>query len=150
MEERKRREEDWGIPRRRFLQGSTATVAAAALGPIAFFAGAPARADGPEYTQRYYEDRTGQWFTVSADSWHAVELIEVIPHDLSPRAEQFTVRFRASSHAEIEEGIYAVAPPTGPNYHLHLQPSGSDRNGNYYEASFSIYRPFSAACAGAA
>ncbi|MBW2273772.1 MAG: twin-arginine translocation signal domain-containing protein [Deltaproteobacteria bacterium] len=150
MEDSERPIERCRIPRRRFLKGSTATLAAAALGPIAFFAGEPARADGPEFTQRYYEDRTGQWFTVSADTWHAFELVEVIAHDLSPRAEQFTVRFRGSPHAEIDEGIYAVAPPTGPYYHLHLQPAGSDGDGSYYEASFSIYRPFVAACAGAA
>ena len=138
------------IPRRRFLQGSTATVAAAALGPIAFFAGEPARADGPEFTQGYYEDLKGQWFTISADQWNAVELIEVIPHAVSERSEQFTVRFRGSPHAEIAEGTYAVAPPYGPYYHLYIQPAGSDEDGSYYEASFSIYLPFNPSCAGAA
>jgi len=150
MKSPKRWESGAKVPRRRFLKGSTAVVATAALGPIAFFAGEPARADGPEFSQRYYEDLEGEWFTIDNGAWNAVQLIDVIPNLVSPQAEQFTIRFRGSPHAEIEEGTYAIAPPYGSYYRLHILPAGSDRNGTYFESSFSIYQPFNPSCAGAA
>lgn len=150
MESPERRDSGPKIPRRRFLQGTTAAVAAAALGPIVFFSGDPARAAGPEFTRSYYDERTGQWFSIDDGAWRSVELIEVVPHDISPRLDQFTVTFRCSPHTEIDEGLYAVAPPDGPSFHLHLQPAGADRDGSYYEASFSSLKPLTPSCAGAA
>ncbi|MCP5059499.1 MAG: twin-arginine translocation signal domain-containing protein [bacterium] len=145
-----RRDTDPKIPRRRFLQGTTATVAATALGPIVLFAGDPARAEGPEFTRGYYNDRMGQWFGFDDGAWRSLELVEVVPHDVSSRLDQFTVTFRGSSHTEIDEGLYAVAPPDGPGFQLHLQPAGVAPDGTYYEASFSSLKPLTPSCAGAA
>jgi len=138
------------IPRRSFLQGSTATLAAAALAPVGFFAGSAARADATAFTRLYFDERVGQFFHIDDGAWRSVELIHVVSHDVSLRLEQFTVRWRGSPHVAIEEGIYNVAPPAGAIFELHVQPAGADSDGSYYEASFSIIKPIVPSCAGTA
>ena len=113
------------VARRGFLQGSTATLAAVAIGPMAFFAGV-ARADKVPLAHRYFSDRVGQFFSIDAGAWRSVELTGVVSHDASPPLDQFTLRFRGSPHEPIEEGLYTVAPPDGDAFELHIQPAGED------------------------
>ncbi len=137
------------IGRRQLLKHSTAIVAAAAIGPVTLLSGRTANAVGAGFSHAYFSEQVGAFFQIDAGAggWNSLELVEVVGSDASPLLDQFTVRFRGSPNVTFEEGVYAVAPPAGDTFELHVQPSGSDGGGAYYDASFALMKPVMPSCA---
>jgi hypothetical protein len=79
-----------------------------------------------------------------------VQLVEVTDEVASPRVEQFSIRFLASPHSDLEAGTYPVVCDEGGSFELYLEPAGEDAEGRYYVASFSLIRPITPGCAGGA
>ena len=133
------------VGRRAFLAGSTVAVAAAAIGPVTLLSGRPANAASESFSRDYFSDRAGEFFQVDvgAGGWSSLELVEVIGIDASPQLDQFTVCFRGSPNTAFGEGLYDVAPPEGDVFGLHIQPTGSDSGGAYYDATFALAAPTS-------
>jgi hypothetical protein len=136
------------MERRGFLKGGTAALVLAGFAPVALFGGKTARGAASDFTKAWFDARTGEWFYIDAGSWQSVELVEVVGSNASPRLDQFTVTFRGSPNAEIQEGTYEVAPPDGASFQLLVQPAGSDANGSYCSASFSVFKPVNRGCFG--
>jgi hypothetical protein len=136
------------IERRGFLKGGTAALVLAGLGPVALFGGKSARGAPSRFTKAWFDARAGEWFHIDTGSWQSVELVEVAGSNAAFQLDQFTVRFRGSPHVEFEEGIYEVAPPDGASFRLLVQPAGSDTDGSYCSASFSVFKPVNHGCIG--
>ena len=135
------------IPRRRFLKGSTAAVAAAAIGPVVFFAGDEARASRRDFTKAHFDDLIGQHFVMGAHGGVSVQLVEVSERPGSPGLEQFDVKFEGPANLEAEEGTYDFYPPSGEQFALHVLPVRGGDAERYYRASFSLLLPLSRSCA---
>jgi hypothetical protein len=140
------------LKRRRFLKESVAAIGLAGVGPVVFFASPhPMRAgDFGPFSKASFEALLGGWFRVEDGMWESMQLVEVRDELASRRVEQFSIRFRASPHAELEAGTYPVACDEGGSFELYLEPAGDDVDGRYYVASFSLIRPLTPSCYGGA
>jgi hypothetical protein len=140
------------IGRRQLLKSSTAAMAVAALGPVTLLSGRTANAAGEGFSEAYFSERAGAFFQIDAGAggWNSLELMDVVGNEASPLLDQFTVRFRGSTSVAFDEGVYAVAPPEGDVFSLHMQPAGGDEDGAYYNATFALIKPVVPSCAGSA
>jgi hypothetical protein len=131
------------IGRREFVKGSGVAVAVATMGPVTLLSGRVANAADEGFSEAYFSAQTGAFFQVDAGAggWNALELMEVTGRGPSPQLDQFTVRFRGAANVAFDEGLYSVSPPEGDAFALHMQPTGSDDDGVYYDASFALVKP---------
>jgi len=131
------------LKRRRFLKGSVAAIGLAGVGPVVFFTSPrPVWAgDFGSFSKARFEALRGGWFHVDGGMWESMQLVEVRDERASPRVEQFSIRFRASPHSELEADTYPVACDDGSSFALYIEPAGDDVDGRYYVASFSLIRP---------
>ncbi len=140
------------IDRRGFLKGSTLGLLAAGLSPVLLMSGRSARSAGSagELSAAAFSAQEGTWFELRDEDAYHVQLIAV-DEVLAPELEQFLLVFRGPANDSVPEGAYAVTSESGGAYHLFVQPSGNDADGNLYLACVSVFRPLSpASCAGAA
>jgi len=138
------------LKRRRFLKGSGVAIGLAGLGPMVLFASPrPVRAgDFGSFSKARFEALRGGWFHVDGGWWESVQLVEVTDEAPSWTVEQFSIRFLASPHSDLEAGTYPVVCDEGGSFELYLEPAGEDAEGRYYVASFSLIRPLAPAWAG--
>jgi len=138
------------IDRRGFVKGSTLGLLAAGLSPVLLMSGRSAGSAG-ELSAAAFSAQEGTWFELRDDDAHHVRLIAVDEVPVAPELEQFRLVFRGPANDSVPEGAYDATSESGGSYHLFVQPSGSDADGNLYLACVSVFRPLSpASCAGAA
>ena len=81
-------------------------------------------------------------FQVQTDEDPKVELdlIEVSDLKLHPQQEEFTIVFRGSLNAFLEQGIRSLTHEQMGQFELFLVPIRQDAHGFYYEAVFNRIR----------
>lgn len=137
------------MDRRDFLKSGVAVLVTAGLSPwLVASSGAPAGAGG--FSKAEFQALLHTWFHVGGPAWQPMELVDVRDGLPSLRAEQFTLVFRGSPVAPLDEGTYTVAPPQGSAFELFLQPAGGDAAGPTYAATFSLLQAQGPSCAPAA
>ena len=78
------------------------------------------------------------------------KLIEVAPGPVAPGLDQFTLIFRGTPGAELDEAIHRLRPEGGNTLELFLAPAGEDGQGFFVAAAFSMTTlPGARGCAGA-
>lgn len=138
------------IHRRSVLKGAASTVLVAGAGPVAFFSGRPVQASETVHSRAGFEAMLNQRFYVGNEAHPTLELIEVAPGPVAPGLDQFTLIFRGTPGAELDEAIHRLRPEGGNTLELFLAPAGEDGQGFFVAAAFSMTTlPGARGCAGA-
>jgi len=135
--------------RRSFLKSGTLVVVAAGAGPVLVFGGRPARGESEAFTRAQFEALVDQWFYVDDGAHPTLELIRVDDGPTAAGLEQFTAVFRGPAGSQLTDAQHVLRLEGADALSLHLAPAGSDAEGSYFVAAFSLQQPWARGCAAA-
>ncbi len=71
-----------------------------------------------------------------------VELVDVVDTWGTDQLDQFWLRFKALPSSRLEKNVYNFEHSTAGNIRLWIEPAGSDDDGQYFEARFTLLKNF--------
>jgi hypothetical protein len=81
------------------------------------------------------------WLTDGQAEPYALDLVELVHGQCTPRQEQFSLRFRGDRSQVFPQRIYALKHHAIGGFDLFLVPIGRDETGTFYEAVFNRLVP---------